>query len=336
MLLGGNGQGKTSVLEAIYYLVIFRSFRGSRDRELVRFGEDGFFLAGSGGGDVDAHRVTAGFESTGARKKVTVDGTEAPKLTDAVGRIRAVVFSPNDRGVAAGGPGVRRRFLDVMLSLAVRGYVKHLSSMRAALRQRNAALKQGNIDEAEAFDGALAAHVARVWRDRSDWVLSWRDRYVELCRELGETGIPEIEYVPRALPHEDLEARYMEILRQNRDRDWRRGTTTAGAHRHDLRLAIGGRELRTYGSAGQQRTAAVALRLVEAQTLSAAWGEAPIALYDDVFAELDQNRQARLLKLINRTLPGQAIIAAPRESEVPPALLDRPRWQIEGGRVAQA
>ena len=92
--------------------------------------------------------------------------------------------------------------------------------------------------------------------------------------------------------------------------------------------------MRTYGSAGQQRTAAIALRLLEAETLREVTGKSPIGLYDDVFAELDDDRQARLLGLIQETLPGQAIVTAPRESEVPGALLERPRWRMKGGRIA--
>jgi DNA replication and repair protein RecF len=119
------------------------------------------------------------------------------------------------------------------------------------------------------------------------------------------------------------------------DRDLRHGATTVGPHRDDLRLSLGGRDLRTYGSAGQQRTAAIALRVLEAETLAAARGRTPIALYDDVFAELDEGRQARLLELIRAALPGQAVVAAPRDAEVPQALFDRPRWQMVGGRIEQ-
>jgi DNA replication and repair protein RecF len=125
----------------------------------------------------------------------------------------------------------------------------------------------------------------------------------------------------------------LELLRGVLARDLKRGATTVGAHRDDLDLTLGGRELRVYGSAGQQRTAAVALRLLEAETLRVVSGSAPIGLYDDVFAELDDDRQARLLRLIQETLPGQAVVTAPRESEVPRDLLDRPRWRIAGGRI---
>jgi DNA replication and repair protein RecF len=124
-----------------------------------------------------------------------------------------------------------------------------------------------------------------------------------------------------------------EALADTLERDHRRMMTTVGPHRDDLALRLAGRDLRTFGSAGQQRTAAIALRLLEAEALTAARQATPIALYDDVFAELDGDRQSRLLELIRETLPGQAILTAPREAEVPAALLTLPRWKMRGGRL---
>jgi DNA replication and repair protein RecF len=328
VLLGENGHGKTNFLEAIYYLVLFRSARGAKDRELVRFGEAGFFVAGTGG-----HHLTVGYEVAGRRKKVTVDRTEVRRLSEAVGLVTAVVFSPADRAVVAGGPSGRRRYLDVLLALSAPGFLARLTAMRNALRQRNAALKRGRADEARAFDEPYAAAAIEVGAARRRWTERWAGRYAELCRALGEPGEPTLGYHqhhPRDSTVEGLRRHLADVL----ERDLRRGMTTVGPHRDDLALALTGRDLRTYGSAGQQRTAAIALRLLEAETIEDARGDAPIALYDDVFAELDAGRQARLLTLIQETLPGQAIVTAPRESEVPAALLDRPRWRMEGGRIA--
>lgn len=328
VVLGANGHGKTNFLEAIYYLVLFRSLRGAKDRELVRFGEAGFFLAGQG----DA-RITVGYEVAGKRKKVTVNGAEHRKLSDAVGLVTAVAFSPGDRVIVSGGPAARRRYLDIVLSLSLPGYLAALSAMRQALRQRNAALRVGRRDAAQAFDAPFAAAAAVVADTRRQWTARHRDRYVDLTAALGETGPVSLHYhADHHREHddpEDIRAGLARVL----DRDLRRGVTTVGPHRDDLHLGLDGKDLRTYGSAGQQRTAAIALRLLEAESLHAATAQAPIALYDDVFAELDRNRQERLLALIGETLPGQAIVAAPRESEVPSELLTLPRWRMEGGRL---
>lgn len=327
VLLGANGHGKTNVLEAVYYLVLFRSLRAAKDRELVRFGEAGFFVAGHAG-----RRVTAGYEIAGRRKKVTIDGVEMRRLADAVGTITAVAFSPTDRGIVDGGPAARRRYLDVLLALSTPDYLAHLTHMRGALRQRNAALRQGDARTARAFDEPLARAGRCVIAARAAWAGRWAARFANLCAALGERGTGALRYAPRHAIGEGSDG-LERALGEALDRDLRRGMTTVGPHRDDLRLTLDDRDLRAYGSAGQQRTAAIALRLLEAETLTAARGTPPIALYDDVFAELDAGRQERLLALIRETLPGQAVVTAPRASEVPEALLDRPRWRVEGGRV---
>ncbi len=350
VIIGENGQGKTNLLEAIYYLVLFRSLRGAKDRELVRFGDAGFFVGGQTDGWTDGRtngrtvgqppehlptrRVTAGYDAVTRRKKVAVDGLETHKLSAAVGRILAVPFSPADVAIVAAGPSARRRYLDVVLSVSEPSYLNRLTDLKAALRQRNAALKRGRADEARAFDAPFAGAATQVVARRRQWVERRRERFTELCTAMGEASAAEVRYhTAESGDAGDSAEGWCRRLAEALDRDLRHGATTAGPHRDDLRLTLGGRELRRYGSAGQQRTAAVALRLLEAETLAEARGTAPVALYDDVFAELDEGRQARLLELIRAVLPGQAIVTAPRDAEVPAALFDRPRWQMVGGQL---
>ena len=330
VVIGDNGQGKTNLLEAIYYLVLFRSLRGAKDRELVRFGEAGFFVAG------DAKpRVTAGYEIHHRYKKVTVNGTEVKKLSSAVGLVVAVALSPADRVIVEGGPSMRRRYLDVLLSLSNPQYLAALTELRAAMKQRNAALKRGNATEAQAFDRPVAAAGARVADTRHRWAVEWRSRFVELCTSMGETSEPGMVYSSRHWTPDGGPESIEENLKLRIERDLHRATTTVGPHRDDLLLTLGEREIRRFGSAGQQRTAAIALRLLEAKALSESHDTAPIALFDDVFAELDENRQERLLLLIKESLPGQAIITAPRDAEVPAVLFERPRWRMTGGKIEQ-
>jgi DNA replication and repair protein RecF len=328
VVIGENGQGKTNFLEAMYYLVLFRSLRGAKDRELVRFGDAGFFVAGEG-----RQRVTVGYEIAGRRKKVTVDRVEMKKLADGVGRLTAVAFAPSDRTIVAGGPAGRRRYMDIVLALSEPGYLTALSTMRQALRQRNAALRNGHGDAARAFDAPFAAAAGTVARARRRWATAAAERFRDLCATLGEPGTCGLQYAPDHHRESDTADHIAAALERSLARDTRRGMTTVGPHRDDLRLSLNGRDQRTYGSAGQQRTAAVALRLLEAESLATAKGSAPIALYDDVFAELDRGRQERLLTLIREALPGQAVVVAPRESEVPRELLEVPRWTMRGGML---
>ena len=147
-LIGDNAQGKSNFLEAIYYLETFRSFRGARDEQLVGFGENVFRIVGSGScsdaGAETAIEVTAAYERRGKRKKVTVDGREADRLGDALGRLSAVIFSPADVELVSGGPKERRRFLDIVLSLNEPGYLGALQDYRRVLASRNASLKEGH------------------------------------------------------------------------------------------------------------------------------------------------------------------------------------------------
>ncbi len=328
VVIGANGHGKTNLLEAIYYLVLFRSLRGAKDRELVRFGEAGFFVAG-----VAEQRVTVGYETSGRKKKVTLDRVELKKLSDGIGTITAVAFSPADRAIVGGGPSSRRRYLDVLLSLSKPGYLSALSSMRQALKQRNAALRLGRRDAARAFDTPFASASSRVAATRRSWAQESAAVFRDMCSALGERGESALTYAPDHHREEDTEDAIQLALDRALDRDVRRGMTTVGPHRDDVTLTLEGKDLRTYGSAGQQRTAAIALRLLEADTLRRARKAAPIALYDDVFAELDGGRQQSLLGLIRESLTGQAIIAAPRDSEVPRELLNRARWRMVGGKL---
>jgi DNA replication and repair protein RecF len=205
--------------------------------------------------------------------------------------------------------------------------------MRSALKQRNAALRRGRADEAQAFDAPFAQAAAGVLEAREAWTARRATRFGELTVAMGEQTPARMRYRSQRPPTADARAQLLDLLGAHQARDLRRGVTSVGPHRDDLELSLEGRELRAYGSAGQQRTAAVALRLLEAETLAEAAGSPPVGLYDDVFAELDDDRQARLLHLIRETLPGQAIVTAPRESEVPRALLQRARWRMKGGRV---
>ena len=163
-IIGDNGQGKTNLLEAIYYLEIFRSFRGAPDEQLVRFGEDVFRVEGTLAAPEGGERtLAAAFERRRRKKKVTVNGAEPERLGDALGLVGAVIFSPADVEMVAGAPGERRRFLDIVLSLAEPGYLAALQRYRHALFQRNTLLRQGSPRAlVQAFDDALVASGSRV------------------------------------------------------------------------------------------------------------------------------------------------------------------------------
>ncbi len=374
--MGPNGHGKTSFLEALLYLEVFRSFRGARERELARFGADGFRVEaevevgragarpdgravgssderpvgpsdgrtigpanrrtdgasdGRSGGRPGRRMVAAGYDVRTRAKRVTVDGLAAERLAEAIGHVRGVVLSPFDVELVVGAPRERRRFLDVLLALTVSGYVVELAHYARALRQRSRA-RGGDLPVWEAL---MARSGARIAAARRAWAAAWGDRYRATCVAMGERAEPALAYVPGG-PEGPGE---LEVaLARSRDRDLATGRTAVGPHRDDLRLTLDGRALRVFGSAGQQRTAAIALRFAEAAALAEARDEPPALCLDDAFAELDAERSARLGDLVTALCRegSQVFATVPRDGEMPEAVQALPKWRIADGVMGPA
>lgn len=339
-VVGDNGQGKTNLLEAAYYLSLLRSVRGARDADVVRFDASGFFIEASVCAP-DTHVLSIGFERSGRRKRVRRDGAVVDRLSDALGTLPAVMFSPTDVELVSGAPGARRRFLDIMLALSSRGYLHALQRYRAALERRNAALREAARSAGpaataaiEVWEPPLAEHGAMLIRARRAWVKQVAERYAERCAAIGERGEAELCYETTVDPNaESVEQALADAIASRRSHDLRYGLTHVGPHRDDLSLSLDGRELRAFGSAGQQRTAAFALRTLEAETLRDARGAAPVFLLDDPFAELDAGRAARVLGLLRDVGLGQTVLAVPRDSDIPEELTALPKCRVERGRI---
>jgi DNA replication and repair protein RecF len=339
-VVGDNGQGKTNLLEAAYYLSLLRSVRGARDADVVRFDAGGFFIE-SRVCAPDGHDLSIGFERAGRRKRVRRDGAVVERLSDALGTLPAVMFSPADVELVSGSPSARRRFLDIMLALSSRGYLHALQRYRAALERRNAALREAARNAVasasaaiEVWEPPLAEHGAMLIRARRAWVKQIATRFAERCAAIGERGEVELRYETSVNPNaESLEQVLGDALAARRTHDLRYGLTHIGPHRDDLSLSLDRRELRAFGSAGQQRTAAFALRTLEAETLRDARGASPVFLLDDPFAELDAGRAARVLGLLRDVGLGQTVLAVPRDSDIPAELTALPRYRVERGRI---
>lgn len=336
-IIGDNGHGKTNLLEAIYYLQILRSIRDARDQDLTRFDAAGFHIAAKVS-EPDEHEIAVGFDRASRRKKVTLDGVVPRRLSDALGSFPCVMFSPRDLELVSGAPSERRRYLDLVLALTDRKYLHALQHYRANLARRNAALRnatrRGASDaEVSVWEPALAEHGSRLIEARARWVADSGPEFAQLAESIGENGKAQIRYVS---PFVDSEARHdvlLAALEEKRPLDMRRGLTHVGPHRDDLELTLGGRDLRVFGSAGQQRTAAIALKMLEAATLRDHAGAAPVLLLDDPFAELDIRRAARILLMLEKRGLGQTILAVPREADIPPGLMRLDRLAISDGAI---
>lgn len=354
-LIGDNAQGKTNLLEAIYYLECFRSFRGARDAELAAFSEEAFHVRGFLEGEGSA-TVSAGFERQSKAKKVVLDGKEAPRFSAALGRLGAMIFAPADVDLVRAGPARRRQFLNVVLSLNLAGYVQALRAFKKALAQRNAALRSGEGgDAARAWDGVLAEQGARVTVMRAEWAAAWAGPFRSYYAAISGGDGAGLAYGPDIAPggngsqtvgwegreRDEAVAEAAAAYRRHLDESWPRDVqqrrTSAGPHRDELHVTMesGGRQVpvRTFGSGGQSRTAALALRLVEAATIREHRGAEPILLLDDAFAELDEGRSERVVALVEKESTGQVVLTAPSESDVRLRKPSLARWRIRGGVV---
>lgn len=356
-VVGDNAQGKTNLLEAIYYLESFRSFRGAADSELAAFSEDVFYLRGRVEGKA-VTTVAAGFDRKRKSKKVTLDGSDTLKISAALGRLGAVAFSPVDVGLVNDGPGARRRFLDIVLSLNLPGYMAALQNYRKWLAQRNAALRAGDGGTGpgawvRAWDGGLVESGAAVMCMRATWVSAWAETYAGYYEAVSGRDSATLAYRPNLggvvpgtatsdgepgpgpVDEEAVREQFRHRLDECWETDLRRGATSAGPHRDELLLTVatGGRSLpvRTFGSGGQRRTAALALRLTEAATIRRQRGTDPILLLDDAFAELDPGRSERVMALLETELTGQVIVTAPKDSDVRMSGRSLERWRVHGG-----
>ena len=310
IFLGANAQGKTNIIEALYYAAFGRSHRTSSDAELIRVGADGAHI----GLSFRRHDVPGELSFTfarGARRRITYAG-ESLRQRDLVGLLPMVLFSPEDLFLVKGAPALRRRYLDAELSQASPAYYGELLRYTRILKQRNAVLKDirerlAAPDDLSPWDAQLARSAAYIVTRRIAAVaqlgaLSARVQAVlaageELALAYEIAGAGAEDFAEDDMT-ESLHVWYNKMLCEGRARDIARAATGVGPHLDDLVLRVGGMSLRSYGSQGQQRTGALALKLAELFYLQENVGEAPILLLDDVMSELDADRRRALLDFI--------------------------------------
>lgn len=300
VLTGKNGQGKTNLLEALFLCALGRSHRTPRDGELLKLGEEQglVHLAIQGKGGSRSIRCEL---SRGERKRVYVDGKAIERSGELMGCLNVVMFSPEDLQLIKGGPTERRRFLDMELSQLRPAYYYDLQQYNLALKQRNNLLKspeEPDFTMLELWDEQLSKLGARIMESRFAFCKELKQQAGKLHYHMsGGREQLELRYAPdvRCQSPEGLREAIADALCKSLDKDMYRGYTGAGPHRDDIALELNGLELRTFGSQGQQRTAALSLKLSEIELIRSIRGENPVLLLDDVFSELDSSRQRLLL-----------------------------------------
>jgi DNA replication and repair protein RecF len=316
---GPNGAGKTNLLEALYFGCTGRSCRTSNEREVVRFDAGAARVEVAGRDRDGAHELSVGF-APGEAKRFKVDGAPVERLIDAAVRPLVSVFLPDRLELVKGPPALRRSHLDALVAALWPARAATRRAYTQALAQRNALLGRiragrGSRSSLGAWDLELARHAISLRDDRAAAVAHLDARFTTVAEELGLLGAATLRYRPRsdAATPEELAAE----LATRVDSDLERGFTGHGPHRDELLLLRDGRELRVYGSQGEQRLALLALLLAERAALEEERGAPPLLLLDDVMSELDADRRERLVERIGSA--GQSVITTTDLAHVPGA-----------------
>jgi DNA replication and repair protein RecF len=317
VVAGRNGAGKSNLLEAVYFGCTGRSCRTANERECVRFGAAVLRLELTAEGPDGLHELAVGFQP-GESKRFTVDGAPVERLADSSARPLVSVFMPDRLELIAGTPSLRRAHLDQVVAALWPGRTATRRAYSAALAQRNAlvaAIRAARAGRGSmpAWDAELARHGVALMRDRAETLERLRPRFAGHAAALGLEGAAELAYRPRSRAA-DADALAAELA-ERLEGDLQRGFTGHGPHRDDVAFSLEGRDLRAYGSRGQQRLALLALLLAEREELADARGTAPLMLLDDPMSELDGGRRERLVDVLRRG--GQSVIAATELGLVP-------------------
>jgi len=332
LLLGDNAQGKTNILEAVYLMATLRSFRGVGGAQMIRHGAKGYFVGGNvvGQGDREIKIYWSARE-----RKLALDGQPVKKLTDYFGALRTVVFCTEDLQLVKGTARSRRRFLDLLLAQTQPGYLTLLQRYMHSVRARNALLKARVTDEAalESFSAELVKLGNDIIRARRELVPKFsplaRLAYRRISNDAEEL---RIEYLPSVKNDFAVE------LAASRGREKSFRATLVGPHRDDLQLLLHEKSAAQYGSEGQKRTLAIALKMAQAEFLTGINGSPPVLLIDDVMGELDVKRRSGLLPLLarSREASGQVFMTCTDENWPSELGKDLQRWTVKQGTIQRS
>ena len=334
VLCGDNAQGKTNLLEAIYFGSVGRSPRTPRDKELIRKGCDRGRIKLTQEDRGGTNTVEILLDRT-ENKRVAINGMPITRMGELMGVVAAVYFSPDEMRIIKDAPGDRRRFMDIALCRISKAYFYLLARYNKILAQRNRLLKSGRAtdDVLDVWDAQLAAEGAKIVKNRRGYV----EKLGEYAREAHEylsdgkeSLILEYEGFSGSDTAE-IEANFLGELRRSRERDKMLCFTSCGVQKDDIAVKIGDTDVRAYGSQGQQRTAALSLKLSECELHFAQSGEYPVFLLDDVLSELDPFRQR---KLIERSKKYQTVITCTHlPAEISSALGEFALYRVNAGKV---
>lgn len=298
LILGDNAQGKTNLLESIYYTSMGRSFKPVKDRDVINFGEETSIIK------ANAHKYDDNLEISiilrkNGDKEIKKDGVKLKKISELCDNMLVVMFSPEDLKIVKEEPEKRRKFIDRELSLIFPIYLDNLNNYKKTLFQRNNYLKEENIDELliNVLDKQLSNYGYDVIKYRKEFIEKLQT-YVEKIHSGITSGKEKIKLIYKPSIDPESKEEFEKILKDDFYKDSKNAVTSRGPHRDDIEFLINKIDVRRYGSQGQQRTCALSVRLAELSLIEEETGESAILLLDDVMSELDLNRQEYLIKTL--------------------------------------
>lgn len=314
-IVGGNGQGKTSILEAIYYLCTTKGYNSVTDSEVVNFNDNYFEVKGTFKGLTD-NNVRVYYTAPDNKKYFFVDGKQVFRAANVIGKYPVVILTPEDHSITQGSPGDRRKFIDSVISQSSETYLQILLEYNRTLRQRSSLLSQiketrdrSLFGQLDAWSERLAEAGSEIIKHRISFLESF-NVYVESSYKniMGSLENPTViyQYLDGLADGVNVEARFLELLGKKRDDEIRRGTNLVGPHRDDFDFSINGVNLKKYGSQGQNKTFQIMLRFAQFFYLKDSLSRVPIFLMDDVFGELDTLRASKISEYLRHV--GQAFV----------------------------
>lgn len=293
---GNNAQGKTNILEALYFGAFGRSFRTTKEGELINFEDNASNISIEYEKNDRLNKLEIALNKK-EKKTIKLNGIKLSKTSELVGNINIVIFSPDDIIILKQGPSLRRRFLDILISQLKPKYLHELSEFNKVLEQRNNLLKSKKTETLDIWNEQLAQKAEIIYKYRKEYIGKIQEKLEEIHPELtNDKESIKIRYITKFKSKED----FLEVLNQNLNLDLLRGYTSEGPQREDFEILINDKSLNLYGSQGQHRTAILALKIAEMKIIEDEVLDSPILLLDDITSELDEHRIQAIFNSVNK------------------------------------